>query len=36
MNKNETSTSQKVYFTYVGRETKFIKKLHKNSKVNIP
>ena len=35
MNKNETSTSKRVHFTYVGKETKFIKELHKNSNVNI-
>jgi len=36
MNKNETNTSKRVYFTYVGKETKFIKELHKNSNVNMP
>jgi len=36
VNKKETSTSKRVYFTYVGKETKFMKELHKNSNVNIP
>jgi hypothetical protein len=36
MNKKGTSTNKSVYFTYVGKETKFMKELHKNSKANVP
>jgi hypothetical protein len=36
MNKNETSTRKRAYFTYVDKETKFISELHKKSNVNIP
>jgi hypothetical protein len=35
MKEKETSTSKRVYFTYVGKETQFMKELHKNCNVNL-
>jgi hypothetical protein len=35
MNKNSTSNNKWVSFTYVGKETKFITKLFKNTNVRI-